>query len=200
MQTLVALSRNLHADGCAASTIVSCETDGVTAEAKADVHEVCKWLNASLVFREKPASLPDHLNDAYALCESSVRLYVQDDWKLMRPLDIAPDILRIQESDIAGIRYLVPDSEAIKHVTRGYGDLDTSKQFVIPDWPMLSHRRWLEATGPYVGRPGHNRDHESNMAAKIHSSGLRVLVPDHLIGKHRWHYFRHIGFVSSYRT
>ena len=205
-RTLEALKGNLTAGNDEFNTIVSCESEGMTDEEWGALSAVCGTFPVSRIIRHpEPANLGAHLNFAFALCKNVVRMYVQDDWVLRRPLDISEGVKLLQRNrHVAMVRYYTVHAKFSAADVDGWPEIDLRGFGPYGDNPLLAHRRWLKKTGWFKegGDPGF---HEVQMGSQLRNSGLKAVAPievaDHArsgatrIGDY---YFRHIGNISAF--
>lgn len=151
-------------------------------------------LGLKVRWRDAEPSLPGHLNDIVRALPSPLWLYVQDDWELIRPLDIGPaaDLL-LAHDDLGGVRFWA----ATDYVGNFEGHLviDPTAAWSYGDNPALWHTRFAERVGPFdVG--GFFGHHEEATSARWGASGLRILADPH-VRDYAAHYFFHQGEMSS---
>jgi len=194
---LQALARHLSATGRQLRYLVSAEHEGVDDWAQDELANLCAEFDAQLIWHADKANLGAHLNFAFAQCPDDIRLYVQDDWELCRALDLnaAAAILETQQS-IAVVRFWVAHTKFAFPNGR-WATVDKRGPWPIADNPHLSHRRWLETTGPYQ-EWGDAGWHENMMANQFAKCALNAIAPVEVV-ENPDYYFRHIGKVSAFK-
>ena len=201
--TLAALEKNLSVGDRELRLIVSSESRGLFRGSEEPLIAMCEAFGAELFWRPGKPNLGDHLNFAFSKCKSDLRMYVQDDWVLTRPLNIGPgaDLLESDET-VAMVRYFTARATVFK-TTDEWSEIAYRRPAPYGDNPALSHRRWFEKAGPFqVGNtPGF---HEVKMGTQLRKSGLRLVAPWKVMnhareGKRRGdYYFGHIGDISAF--
>ena len=178
--------------------VVCSESDSTHGWAPEGLEAICAEHRTRLVFRpqDAPANLGAMLNFAYAQCRNEIVLYVQDDWRLVRPLDLSPgaEILD-REVQLAMVRYYVAFTTFVGE-ENGWSLINNSGEYPVADNPALVHKRFLRLTGGYRenGDPGH---HEIAMINDFRRSGLKAVAPKE-VAENRHHFFIHIGDVSAF--
>ena len=195
-QTLRALTRNLSATGHEIRWLVSAESrpaDDAPWSGQL-LEERLERLGLEVRWRDAEPSLPGHLNDIVSGLSSPLWFYVQDDWELIRPLDLGPaaDLL-LANDDLGGVRYWA--NTGYSGEFKGFLVIDPAAAWSYGDNPALWHMRFNERVGPFDAG-GSFGTHEGTASARLASSGLRILA-DPAIRHHAAHYFFHLGEMSS---
>ena len=195
-QTLRSLQRNLSATGHELRWLLSAESQAAEDAPWSGpmLQERAERLGLEVHWRDAPPSLPGHLNDIVRSLSTPLWFYVQDDWELVRPLDLGPaaDLL-LAHDDLGGVRFWANTGYVGQF--EGFAVVDPAAAWSYGDNPALWHRRFFERVGPFDvgGWFGH---HEEAASARWGASGLRVLA-DPAVQRHAAHYFFHLGEMSS---
>jgi hypothetical protein len=197
-RTLESLKKNLTAGDREIKILVSSESERRGQWSGWQMSAMCDELEAPLTWHSGKANLGAHLNSLFNLIPDDIWFYCQDDYELVRPLNLGPGI-ELLESDpsVAMIRYYT-----IYATFRGTGqwrEVDQTDRFgnwSYGDNPFLAHSRWLRVCGRYV-EGGDCGVHETTMISQIRDSGLRILVPAGMDRPNEMpeanYYFHHIG-------
>jgi hypothetical protein len=197
--TLESLRQHLSAGSHEIEFLVSSEAEPKGEWCGSELTRLCGDLGVPLVWRPGKANLGAHLNFLFDLVSENIWFYCQDDYALVRPLDLEPGI-RLLESDstVAMVRYYTI------YATFGGGDGEwrtinlphEQSPWPYGDNPLLAHRRWIDTAGRYV-EGGDCGVHETTMIGQIRQSGLRLVVPAEMDPPNEYqeanYYFEHIG-------
>jgi len=195
-QTLRSLQRNLSATGHELRWLLSAESQAAEDAPWSGpmLQERAERLGLQVQWRDAPPSLPGHLNDIVRSLTTPLWFYVQDDWELIRPLDLGPaaDLL-LARDELGGVRFWANTGYVGQF--EGFAVVDPAAAWSYGDNPALWHRRFFERVGPFDvgGWFGH---HEEAASARWGTSGLCVLA-DPAVQRHAAHYFFHLGEMSS---
>ena len=97
-------------------------------------------------WRDAEPSLPGHLNDIVRSLPSPLWFYVQDDWELIRPLDIGPaaDLL-LAHDDLGGVRFWAATGYVGEF--EGHLVIDPAAAWSYGDNPGPWHTRFADVSG-----------------------------------------------------
>ena len=129
-----------------------------------ELHDLCAERDITLTWRDEPANLGANMNAALAMCSASTILLQQDDWLLVRPLDVsdgADFLLANRRVDL--LRYSWPEDPAMLPTfveqpswPHGYRQVDTAGRWPYGDDPHLRRPDFFDRFGWYYegGRHG----------------------------------------------
>jgi hypothetical protein len=128
-------------------------------------------------------------------------LWLEDDWKLSRPLDITPYVILLMENEKIGMVRLGGLAINLNMTSMGFNGIHylqmwRNMQYGFSGNPSLRHKRFAEAYGPYNESvtPG---DTELDYDARWRvTSGPEIWWPVEIGG---WGVFHHIGQEQSYQ-
>jgi hypothetical protein len=134
------------------------------------------------------------MNAALRLCDAPLILLIQDDWRLLEPLDLeAGADLLLAEPSIDLIRYSWPDRDDMRPTFTDYGNgfrrIDMQGRWAYGDDPHLRRRDFMERRGWYLEGGGHGSA-SGDMMARLVAGNATIVAADRC-------YFRHFGDVSS---
>lgn len=158
-----------------------------------ELREICRQEDIALHWHEGPASLGAGMNAALRACSSDLIFLVQDDYELLRPLDLSPgaDVLMGNER-IDLIRYSYPPKEyGIRFYScewPGFQAVYTTASWPYGDDPHLRHRRMMDRHGWYTEGIGHAS--EGDMVTRLARNRAGILASERC-------YFGHFGSVSA---
>lgn len=195
-RTVEALKKNLIAPDCLLTWYAYAEHTGDEKHQwmGGDLWNYCENNGIQLYWNNDQPSLPRLLNRMHRESAADLRLYIQDDWVLLRPLAIAADAgYLLAAQDCAGIRYWANTRYA---GSRGpYLRVDRQAPWAYGDNPALWHRRFFEQYGPFE-EGGEFGTHEGKMNEGIKSGPLEILaLPE--MEQSASYFFQHIGNISS---
>lgn len=152
---------------------------------------ICDEEEISLSWREGPASLGGNMNAALRLCTAPTIFLVQDDWLLLRPLDLSDgaDYLTAN-SDVDLIRYSWPGN--LTHFIGcrgGWPIVDFADGWTYGDDPHLRRQDFMQKHGWYIEGGPHGRS-EGDMLYRLRRAQATILASNEL-------YFGTIGAVAS---
>ena len=202
-RTLASLDKHLTATNHCLVRLVSAESSDVPDDLRRRLTAICDRYSSLLVWRPGQPNLGAHLNFAYRQCLHDLRLYIQDDWELHRPLDIgrSAELLSVVYNRIAAVRFYVAHTQWTDRYETYESDVwrlvDKTGPWPIADNPVLSHRHWLELTGGFA-EGGDAGCHEVRMISQLRDCLLEVLAPTE-VAEQGDYYFLHIGDVSAFK-
>ena len=178
-QTIHALQRNLSATGHELRWLLSAESRPAPDAPWSGplLEERAKRLGLDVHWRDAEPSLPGHLNDVVRALPSPLWLYVQDDWELIRPLDIGPaaDLL-LAHDDLGGVRFWAATGYVDEF--EGHLVIDPAAAWSYGDNPALWHTRFAESVGQFDegGFFGyHEEATSSRVLMSIFARGVEIL-------------------------
>lgn len=132
---------------------------------------------------------------------SPITLWLEDDWELKRPLDLADYVALLEEDQGAGMIRLAHIPIDLEGITGGWRGqillrLYATRQYFFSGNPSLRHRRFFEAYNLYPEglKPGETElKYDEQIQAT--GGGPNIYIP---IDAGSWGYFGHIGEVKSY--
>jgi hypothetical protein len=175
------------------SWLISCESqknvDGILPE----LERLCSDQEIELHFKLGEPNHSKNRNQILALCEEKHPnkhiFYLQDDWELIRPLDLTPDkgFLTVRKG-VGMIRYFVANHENPKYLPDFerlplWRELDRSTRYYYCDGPHLRQPLYHKETGPYLetvssdGKDLSPGENDMNTRAKVCSSKILVRYP-----------------------
>src|SRR3990167_7976993 len=152
---------------------------------------LCRERNIALSWRDAPASLGGNMNAALRLCTARAVFLVQDDWLLLKPLDIGPAAEYLAaHADVDLIRFSWPG-----HMTRflaprdGWQVVDGAYLYSYGDDPQLRRPDFVGRYGEYVETGPHGIS-EGDMLFRLRKADATILAAEK-------NYFTTIGDVAS---
>ena len=196
-QTVRALQRNLSATGHELHWLVSAESrpaDDAPWSGEL-LQQRLERLGVNVHWRDAEPNLPAHLNDIVQSLPSPLWFYVQDDWELIRPLDIGPaaDLL-LARDDLGGVRFWA-NTGYLDAKVDGFRVVDPAASWSYGDNPALWHTRFNDRIGPFFV-DGTFGDHEHIASNRLAASDLHVLASPEL-AENFSHYFQARGQITS---
>jgi len=159
-----------------------------------EVAAVCKEYGVALSWRDPPADLGGNMNAALRLCSSELILLVQDDYKLIKPLDLSIGARFLETTpDVDIVRYQWPGlgADGPRCILQDHPDgwRRAVGGRIYGDDPHLRRRSLTDKAGWYV----ENRRHalaEGSYWFTLHKLGIGIAVADQC-------YFHNIGWVPT---
>ena len=134
------------------------------------------------------------MNAALRLGTSPTVLLVQDDWLLLRDLDLSPGVEFIEQGGADLLRYSFPDCDSMRPTfledPDGWPRVDLAGLWPYGDDPHLRRRDFMDHWGWYFEGGGHGTASATLMRDLI-AGEANIAVAD------RSSYFRHIGDVTA---
>ena len=133
--------------------------------------------------------------------DAPITLWLEDDWRLNRPLDITPYVKALHQSHVdVGMIRLGHMPQALDLTTLGYdgrmyGNVKKTQQYAYSGNPHLKHVSYMASYGlmPTNENPGNTEIHYDHIFRT--TSGVQIWWPFAIGDKP---YFDHIGEVQSY--
>jgi hypothetical protein len=154
----------------------------------------CQCQDIELHWRSARANLGANMNAALRLGNSPTVLLVQDDWLLLRDLDLSPGVEFMERGGADLLRYSFPDIDTMRPMFYEQGDgwlrIDLTSTWIYGDDPHLRRRDFMDTWGWYLEGGGHG------MASATLMQTLRCLCADIAVAD-RASYFRHFGDVTA---
>lgn len=192
--TLAALRRHLTFEAGQLNWLCSSETAQLDAAADKRQREVCEKHEVPLIYRPgQRIGLGGHLNWLIARTKCPFVFYVQDDWELMRDLDLSSGVRLMQSTtNLRYIRYFWH-----RHRLRGADTIPLAAGFsqaphsFVDQYshnPYLASREFFRQVGPFLDNL--NAKNEQKMNALVQQRRIPVgLVEDT--------FFQHVGTIST---
>jgi hypothetical protein len=158
------------------------------------LEKFCLDNDIHLVWRHAPANLGANMNAALALCSAPTIHLQQDDWLLLKPLDLSPGadfLVAHPETDL--LRYSWPDNDAMRPTfmddPSGWRRIDVTGRWPYGDDPHLRPRGFMDKWGWYLEGGVHGTA-SATLMRKLVQGKADIRVADQC-------YYVHGGPVSS---
>lgn len=196
--TLDALEKNLVADGFEVALKIYTESarDPKHPWMGGELEKLSADSGIELHWSEGPPSLPAQLNRLHRESRADLRFYLQDDWELRRPLNLASAAEALLADPLAaGVRFWAKTNYLPAVSDSPWLVVDLAAPWSYGDNPALWHRRFFDTYGPFSVE-GDFGAHEHVMAATVRGGPLKILAAPEL-AEAADYYFRHTGSISS---
>jgi hypothetical protein len=160
-----------------------------------DLSLYCERNDIELHWRDAPPNLGANMNAALRLCTALVIWMQQDDWKLLRPLDVSPGIdFILQHTEYDLLRYSYPDNDRMRPrfhpAPDGFREIDRNSTWFYGDDPHLRRPDFMDKWGWYL-EGGRHASASSALMTLLKRGRARIAAADQC-------YFKHFGQTSSY--
>lgn len=196
LRTMLALQNHLTASRHEIRWYCSAETERDPRHAWQGnrLEDFCGRYGIELAWHEGRANLGANMNAALRLGSSPTVLLVQDDWLLLRDLDLSPGVEFMDAGGAELLRYSFPDNDLMRPTFHGHEDgwlrIDLRGRWPYGDDPHLRRRDFVETYGWYLEGGGHGTASATLMRT------LMLLCADIAVAD-RSSYFRHFGDVTA---
>lgn len=158
-----------------------------------ELTELCYTLDIKLSWRHAPANLGANMNAALRIGKSPTVLLVQDDWKLLYPLDLSPGVEFMEAGGADLLRYSYPDEDFMRPTfvesPDGWRKIVLEDRWPYGDDPHLRRRDFMDRWGWYLEGGGHGTASATIMRTLV-DGGADIRAADRC-------YFRHFGDVTA---
>ena len=189
-QTLKALRRNLTASGLKIRWLCSSESARIPAAARRQQETACDDAGFELLYHPRSPRLGRHVNWMVKQIRAAYVFYVQDDWVLTEPLDLAGCVAFFETyTEYQYVRYCrwlyahVPGDALTDHFVALASDIADR----FSHQPYMARRSFYDTVGPFDDEALTN---EAIMNERVKALGLPVAVRVPFV-------FQHIGRTSS---
>ena len=179
---------------------ISLEWDPTNSHRLARVQKIVKDHEATLIMRPEnsKARLGAHLDFCLPQLKSDLWFYLQDDWELVRPINLDQGIEMIEtHPQIGMVRYWAATRWWNYHGEK-WGWADRGAPYCIAYNPAIWHRRLFESL-KYLDCPRYRRASERDMASRFKHTPFQAIAPSEVVTAASY-YFRHIGHETAFAT
>lgn len=159
-----------------------------------ELEQVCRRHNIQLAWRDGPANLGANMNAALRLGGSPTVLLVQDDWLLLRELDLSPGVDFMEAGSADLLRYSFPDWDVMRPTMRAGPDdwlrIDVRGRWPYGDDPHLRRRDFMDRWDWYLEGGGHGSASATLMRQLVAGRADIAVAAE-------TSYFRHFGDVTA---
>ncbi len=153
----------------------------------------CNAYGVELAWRHEAANLGANMNAALRLGSSDTVLLVQDDWRLLEPLDLSPGIEFMEGGGADLLRYSYPDEDQMRPTfvphEDGWRRIVLTDRWPYGDDPHLRRRSFMDRWGHYFEGGSHGTASATMMRTLV-DGGADIAAADRC-------YFRHFGDVTA---
>ena len=201
--TLDALNKHLTAASYDLRFVCSSESerDPTSSWHGDELEELCRRNGIRLEYRSGPASLGANMNAALRLCSAELIFLVQDDWRLLAPLDLSDGAdLLLADRSIDLIRYSYYQHPEHGTEFGAWCDGYTNKFrrvriggcWPYGDDPALRRQDFMAKHGWYLESPNHCLP-EGDMLRRLVAARANIVAAERS-------YFAHVGVVAAVPT
>lgn len=153
----------------------------------------CKRWHLPLHYRSSAPDIGAHLNEIWRTSTADLLFLLQDDWELLRPLDISAGARRIRDKTV-GVRYWAHTDYQGEN-DNGFVQVKRDAIWSYGDNPALWGKSFHASLGPFH-EGGQLGRHEIDMYERLGASNLTVLAASEL-ERDSSYWFRHLGRVTT---
>ena len=197
-ETIDAAVANLTASGHELRWWVSAESQAAP-DAQwqgAALIDECRRHGLPVRFRGTPPDIGGHLNEIWRVLKADLLFVLQDDWKLLRPLDLSAAVRLLSGHETAlGVRYWANTGYLTGPACSRFVPINNAAPWAYGDNPALWHRRFFDNLGPFM-EGGLFGSHELAMGDQLRESLLCVWAAAEC-AENASYWFDHLGTVTS---
>jgi hypothetical protein len=180
-RVIAGLKKHLNVEGCRVLYTVSAEIHGVTQDGIDDMTRLCDDQDVRLIWHRQPPGLCHNIEFLVRSCDAPYFFYMQDDWLLDVPINLAEDVPLLDQMDILRYRWVGRIHE-VRPLSPRFAEISMVSNWFYAHNPYLARKTKLSCLFPMGGR-------ESQVNSKAKASGLKIAV-------HKPSIFKHIGGKS----